>query len=625
MSAHPRTGTLPLALTALGIVYGDIGTSPLYALREAFSGRYGIEASPAHVLGVLSLVFWSLTAVVTVKYLGFIMRADNRGEGGIFALLALVPRAAERGPSGRARPLVLLTLFGAALLYGDGAITPAISVLSAVEGLEVAMQASRPVVLSLTVAILVGLFLMQRRGTAGIGRVFGPVMLAWFVAIGLLGLVQVARNVDVLLALDPRYAIDLFVEAPFRTFALLGAVVLVVTGGEALYADMGHFGRRPIRAGWFGLVCPALLLNYFGQGAILLETPAVAGNPFYALVPSPLLYPMVALATAATIIASQALISGAFSLTRQAVQLGYWPRVTIVHTSEATEGQIYIPEVNYGLMVACVYLVLQFQGSGALAAAYGLAVTGTMTITSIVYLVVLTQAWRWPIWRAGLLVSAFLAFDLAFFGASLLKFPEGGWFPVMVGLAVFTVMITWKDGRAALARRMRDASLPVDMCLADVSRRNPPRVSGTAVFMSSNPDGAPTSLLHHLKHNKVLHQQVVLLSIVSRDVPRVPAGERLTVERLEQGFWRVIARCGFMETPNVPEILEGCRSHGLETDLMTTSFYLSRETLLTHGRSRMMRWRKALFAFLSRNARPATAYFRIPPGRVVEMGMQVEI
>ncbi|HEX7124846.1 MAG TPA: potassium transporter Kup [Thermodesulfobacteriota bacterium] len=625
-AAAPRgAAALPLTLAALGIVYGDIGTSPLYALREAFSGRYGIEASRAHVLGVLSLVFWALAAVVTVKYLGFIMRADNRGEGGIFALLALVPRVAERGPSGRARALVLLALFGAALLYGDGAITPAISVLSAVEGLQVGMDASQPAVIALTVAILVGLFLVQRRGTAGIGRVFGPIMLVWFTAIGLLGLVQVAREPSVLAALNPLYGVELFVERPFRTFALLGAVVLVVTGSEALYADMGHFGRRPIRLGWLGLVWPALVLNYFGQGALLLESPGAAVSPFYALVPRPLLYPMVGLATAATIIASQALISGAFSLARQAVQLGYWPRVTIVHTSESAEGQIYIPEVNYGLMVACIWLVLEFQESGALAAAYGLAVTGTMTITSIVYFVVLTQAWRWPPWRAGLLVAGFLAFDLPFLGSALLKFTEGGWFPVAVGAAVFAVMLTWKDGRAVLARQMQERTMPMDLLLEDVARRRLPRVPGTAVFMASDPRGAPVALLHHLKHDKVLHEQVVLLSIVPKDVPRVPADERLAIERLGEGFWRVVARYGFMETPNVPEILGRCLGHGLSTDPMTTTFYLSRETLLTHGRSGMMRWRKALFAFLSRNARPATAYFGIPPGRVVELGMQVEI
>ncbi|HEU5323776.1 MAG TPA: KUP/HAK/KT family potassium transporter, partial [Methylomirabilota bacterium] len=434
-----------------------------------------------------------------------------------------------------------------------------------------------------------------------------------------------ARVPQVLAALNPLYAVRLFAEAPWRTFALLGAVVLVVTGSEALYADMGHFGRRPIRLGWLVLVWPALLLNYFGQGAILLASPASAAHPFYALVPGPLLYPMVGLATAATIIASQALISGAFSLTRQAVQLGYWPRVTIVHTSEQTEGQIYIPEVNYGLMVACVWLVLEFQESGALAAAYGLAVTGTMVITSTVFFVILTRRRGWPLWRAALLVAGFLLFDLAFLGASLLKFPEGGWFPVALGLAVFTVMTTWKDGRAALAAQMYDRAFPVEICLADVARNQPPRVPGTAVFMSSNPEGAPVSLLHHLKHNQVLHEQVVLLSIVPRDVPRVMADERLAVEKLGQGFFRVLAYYGFMETPNAPEILGRCRSHGLETSLMTTSFYLSRETLLTHGRSRMMPWRKALFAFLSRNARPATAYFRIPPGRVVEMGMQVEL
>ncbi|HEU5320476.1 MAG TPA: KUP/HAK/KT family potassium transporter, partial [Methylomirabilota bacterium] len=422
---------------------------------------------------------------------------------------------------------MLAALFGAALLYGDGAITPAISVLSAVEGLSVATRAADPVVLPLTVAILVALFLAQRRGTSGIGRVFGPVMLAWFTAIGLLGAAQLARHPGVLAACDPRFAAALFAEAPARAFALLGAVVLVVTGAEALYADLGHFGVRPIRLGWFALVCPALLLNYFGQGALLLADPAAAANPFYALVPRPLLYPMVALATAATVIASQALISGAFSLTHQAVQLGYWPRVTVIHTSEATEGQIYMPEVNYGLMLACVGLVLGFRESSGLAAAYGLAVTGTMTITSLVYYVVATRAWGWSAWRAAPLTAAFLAFDLPFFGASLLKLPEGGWFPLVLAAALFVVMTTWKDGRAALAERVAAAALPVETFACELERHAPLRVPGTAVFMSSNPDAVPLALLHHLKHNRVLHDKVVLLSVIPVDVPRVPRSERV--------------------------------------------------------------------------------------------------
>jgi KUP system potassium uptake protein len=612
-------------LATLGVVYGDIGTSPLYALRECFQERYGIAPTEPNVLGVLSLVFWSLTVVVSVKYLAFIMRADNRGEGGIFALLALIPQPADPRPSRITRAIVPLALFGAALLYGDGVITPAISVLSAVEGLSVATTAATPVVVPLTVAILVLLFLVQRRGTAGIGRVFGPITLAWFAAIALLGLAQVVRNPAVLAAVNPLHAARFFAEHGLRAFLVLGAVVLVVTGTEALYADMGHFGPGPIRMGWFAVVFPALILNYFGQGALLLEQPELVQNPFYALVPRPLLYPMVALATLATIIASQALISGAFSLTRQAVQLGYWPRVSVVHTSEATEGQIYVPEVNYGLMVACIGLVLGFQESSRLAAAYGLAVTGLMTITSIVYYFVLTRTWHWPAWRAAALVGAFLVFDLAFFGSSLLKFFDGAWFPIALAGGVFLVMTTWKEGRRALASHIAAASLPVDLFLQDVAARNPHRVTGTAVFMSSNPNGVPTSLLHHLKHNQILHQQVVLLSIFSPDVPRVPPEERAVVEDLGLGVHRVVGRYGFMETPDVPSLLRQCRRLGLKTEPASTSFYLSRETLLTSGRAKMSRWRKALFGFLARNARPATAYFRLPPGRVVELGMQIEL
>jgi KUP system potassium uptake protein len=622
----PGARQTALIVAALGIVYGDIGTSPLYAMREAFSGRYGIDPSAPHVLGVLSLVFWSLAAVVSIKYVTFILRADNRGEGGIFALMALATPK-QPGRPARRTFLVSLGLIAAGLLYGEGTITPAISVLSATEGLSVATHAADPFVVPITLAILIVLFLFQRRGTAGIGRVFGPVMVAWFAALALTGLGAIWRAPEVLAAVLPWYAVRFFAEDPWRGFALLGAVVLVITGCEALYADLGHFGPWPIRTGWLRIVWPALLLNYFGQGALLVAepTPAVIANPFYALVPRLLLYPMVTLATAATIIASQAMISGAFSLTRQAVQLGYWPRMTIVHTSEAAEGQIYVPEINWGLMVACVWLVLVFRSSSNLAAAYGLAVTGTMTITSLVYFVVLTRRWGWPLWRAALLVGLFLTFDLAFFGSALLKLGEGGWFPVLVGAAVFTVMATWKDGRALLAARMADTSLPIGMVIEEISRRRPPRVGGTAVFMFSNPEGAPPALLHHLKHSKMLHARVVLLSILSPDAPRVPASERVTVEPLGEGFFRVVARYGFMESPNVPEVLRLCRGRGLDIELDAASFYLSRETLLTTGRARMMRWRKALFAILARNARPATAYFRLPPGRVVELGMQVEL
>ncbi|MHB8872875.1 MAG: potassium transporter Kup [Myxococcaceae bacterium] len=623
---HPQK-PITLALAALGIVFGDIGTSPLYALKECFHGAHAVVGGPTHdnVLGVLSLVFWSLTVVVTIKYLAFIMRADNKGEGGIFALLALVPaNAAARSPRMKAA-VVLLALFGASLLYGDGIITPAISVLSAVEGLEVATSAAKGLVVPITCAVLVGLFLLQKRGTQGIGRVFGPIMALWFVTIAVLGVVYIWRNPSVLAALNPYWAVAFFQQHHLHGLIVLGSVVLCITGGEALYADMGHMGASPIRRAWFAMVFPALLLNYFGQGAMLLENAAGASNPFYKLVPQVLLYPMVALATVATVIASQALISGAFSLTRQAVQLGYFPRVTIVHTSRMTEGQIYIPEVNTALMLSCLALVLAFGDSSRLAAAYGIAVTGTMAITSLVYYFVITRNWHWPLYKALPLVLAFLFFDLGYFSANLLKFFEGGWLPIVVAAGIFVLMTTWKTGRAELAARFAQNSMPLATLLDDVGQTRPHRVRGTAVFMSSASDGTPPVLLHHLKHNQVLHQQVVLLSIVSVGVPTVPRAEQLEVEDRGNGFFRVSARYGFMETPNVPEILHRCRKKGLKTEPNSTSYYLGRETLLTSGSSKMMRWRKVLFAFVSRNARSATAYFGIPPGRVVELGMQVDL
>jgi KUP system potassium uptake protein len=519
---------------------------------------------------------------------------------------------------------VLAALFGAALLYGDGIITPAISVLSAVEGLGVATHALESFVVPLTMAILFALFMVQKRGTDRIGRLFGPVMLVWFLVLTVLGLIAIVKNPQVIQSLSPVWGVRLFLDDPVRAFKVLGAVVLVITGGEALYADMGHFGRRPIRVGWYALVLPSLLINYLGQGAYLLEHGYVE-KPFWAIVPAPLLYPMVGLATAATVIASQALISGAFSLTRQAVQLGYLPRVTIVHTSATNEGQIYIPEVNQALMVACLGLVLVFKESSALAAAYGIAVTGTMGITSIVYFIVVTKTWGWTLAKALPLLALFLSFDVPFFLANALKFFDGGWFPIVVALAMFALMTTWKRGRAELAVRFRESMMPVEALLEDLAATTPQRVRGTAVFMSGNSDGTPPVLLHHLKHNQVLHRQVVLLSILASDVPVVSAKDRLEVKELGQGFYRLIWRTGFMETPNVPQILVRARGAGLVAEPSTTSFFLGRETLLTGGRSRMMRWRKVLFALVSRNALPATSYFGLPPGRVVELGMQVDL
>ncbi len=610
-----------LGLAALGVVFGDIGTSPLYALKECFTGHHAVAPDRAGVLGVLSLMLWSLTGVVTVKYVGFIMRAHNHGEGGILALLALVPESFRRAGS----VMVPVVLVGAALLYGDGVITPAISVLSAVEGLEVATEAMKPVIVPATVVILVLLFLVQRKGTAGIGAVFGPIMVVWFVSIAALGVAQIVKNPSVLVALDPRHGVRYLLEHGYHGFLVLGSVVLCVTGGEALYADMGHFGARAIRLAWFGLVMPSLALTYFGQGALILGDPAAAKAPFYGMVPRPLLYPMVALATAATVIASQALISGAFSLTRQAVQLGYCPRVSIVHTSKDQEGQIYIPEINWMLMISCVVLVLAFRESTALAAAYGIAVTGTMGITSIVYFVVLTRTWKWSVWRALPLVGAFLAFDLAFFAANAVKIKDGGWVPIAMAAVVFTAMITWKKGRARLYDFITSRTVQLDDFLAGLEAKPPPRVDGTAVFMTANANGVPPVMLHHYKHNQVLHEQVVLLTIASEDVPFVSPKNRIAVEELRCGFYRVRAAFGFMETPKIPAILEACAIFGLAIDPDTVTFYLGRETLLATKRPGMARWQKGLFSYLSRNARTATAYFGIPADRVVELGMQVEL
>jgi KUP system potassium uptake protein len=624
----PQGALLPLALGALGVVYGDIGTSPLYALKECFTGPHGVEPTPQNVLGVLSLVFWSMTFVVTIKYLTFVMRADNRGEGGILALLALVGRRRASRPARRA--VLVLGLFGAALLYGDGVITPAISVLGAVEGLAVAAPGLGHAVVPLTVAILIGLFLLQKRGTATVGAVFGPIMLLWFASIALVGLRGITLDPGVLRALLPTHAVGFFLRHGVHGFLVLGGVVLVLTGAEALYADMGHFGARPIRVAWLTVAMPALLLNYFGQGAVLLHDPSAARNPFYLVVPEWALYPMIGIATLAAIVASQALISGAFSLTNQAVQLGYAPRVTIRHTSHTAFGQIYVPEVNWGVGVATVALVLGFRNSSNLAAAYGIAVTGTMTITTLLFHRVMRDRWRWPLWLAAPLTSLFLFADLSFFSANLIKVEEGGWFPLVAGGLVFILMSTWKRGRDALGEQLREAGLPLDLFMADIERRRPQRVPGTAVFMTSNAGGAPPVLLHHLKHNKILHERVLLVSIVGEEIPAVPEQERLTVKSLGHGFYQVLGRYGFMETPNVPALLASIPPFAvagprIELVPMETTYYLGRETLLPTGRSTMASWRKRLFIVMARNAQTASAFFGLPPNRVVEMGAQIQL
>ncbi len=612
---------LVLSLGALGVVYGDIGTSPLYALRECFHGEYAVAVSPANVLGVLSLVLWSLVLVISVKYLGFVLRADNRGEGGILALVALaVPRFAPRNTAW----LAMLGLFGASLLYGDGMLTPAISVLAAVEGLEVATPALKPLVIPTTVLILIGLFSIQRHGTGRVGALFGPVVIAWFLTIAALGARGIAEHLAVLDAIWPHHAVSFFAHNGFHGFTVLAAVFLVVTGGEALYADMGHFGRRPIRLGWFLLALPALLLNYFGQGALLLTNPEAASNPFYRLAPEWAMVPLVALATAATVIASQALISGAFSLTHQAVQLGYAPRLAISHTSAEERGQIYVAPVNWILAIAACGLVVGFGSSSNLAAAYGMSVTANMAITTALLCVVAYTRWGWR--RAAFaLALVILPIDLAFFGSNLLKLFHGGWFSLVVAALVFALMSTWKRGREVLRERLEEAALPIDLFLPDLETSTLPRVPGTAVFLTGDPAGTPLALLHNIKHNKVVHERTVLLTLLTEDVPYVTEGERITVKALDQGFCRVVARYGFMEVSNVPVLLQSVRSDRFPIDLQQVSYFLGREQLIPTGGSGMGRWRETLFAYLARNAQSATTYFRVPANRVVELGAQVEL
>lgn len=617
---------LALGLGAIGVVYGDIGTSPLYALKECFLVLGRGATSRENVLGLLSLFFWSLTCVIVVKYLAFVLRADNHGEGGILALLALLlPKDLQGKKSPGLIVLVMLGLFGAALLYGDGVITPAISVLSAVEGINVATKSFEHYVVPITCVILTALFFVQSRGTHRVGRVFGPIMILWFLAIAATGIRWIVKEPGILVAVNPMYAFHFFREHGTHGFLILGSVVLCVTGGEALYADMGHFGARPIRLAWFVLVFPGLLLNYFGQGAyVLSEGASAAREPFYGLVSgTSLLYPMVILSTVAAIIASQALISGAFSITAQAVQLGYSPRVTIVHTSGEQEGQIYIPEVNTGLWAMCIALVLALRTSSALAAAYGIAVTGTMTITSLLFFAVMRK--RWGNAATAAIVVFFLIFDIAFFGANVPKIGHGGWFPLALGGVVFTIMTTWKVGRNALYQYVMSKTKPLWEFMAEIKENPPHRVKGTGVFMTSNPDGAPPVLLHHVKHNKVLHEHVILLSIVTDRIPEVEPDDRIRTNDLGEGIHHVTARYGFMQSPSVREILARCAERGLATSVATATFYLGRETLLTDGHSGMMKWRKVLFAFLSRNARPATHFFGIPPDHVVEIGMQIQL
>ncbi len=606
------------------MVFGDIGTSPLYAVKEVFHESHGIGVSEANVLGMLSLVFWALMLVVSLKYVLFIMRADNRGEGGIMALIALAQQATHKRP-GLKWAFLTLGVFGAALFYGDGIITPAISVLSAVEGLEFATPGLHVFIIPIALVILVGLFVVQRWGTANVGRFFGPIMLIWFLTLATLGVKEIVHNPQVLWALNPQYAVMFFVHNQVAGFLALGSVVLAVTGAEALYADMGHFGKQAIRTAWVGLTLPALLLNYFGQGALVLRNPAAIENPFYLLAPEGTIYLLIGIATLATIIASQAVISGAYSITRQAIQLGYLPRMRVIHTSSREIGQVYIPFINTALAIGVAGLVLGMQNSSNLAAAYGIAVTGTMAIDTLLASLVAYSLWQKNFWAVLALGTFFLAIDLAFFTANLPKIPHGGWFPLVIGVLVFTLLATWKKGRTLLQKKQSDETLPLEPFLENLMAYPPQRVPGTAVFLTTSHSSVPHALLHNLIHNKVLHERVIFLTVFTEEVPFVPDIDQIELEELGHGTWRMIVRYGFKDEPDIPLALARCEALGLPFNMMETSFFLNRETILPGKLPGMAVWRERLFAWMNRSASTAMEFFKLPPNRVIELGTQVEI
>lgn len=622
--SQQRPAMSALTLAALGIVFGDIGTSPLYALKECFHVAHGIALSYSNVLGVLSLIFWSLMIVVSIKYVAIIMKANNNGEGGIMALLALSLRNKKLGSKSRA-VLVAIGLFGAALFFGDGIITPAVSVLSAIEGLSIATPVFKPFIIPITIAVLIGLFMIQRKGTASVGRYFGPITLLWFITLGVLGMFSIVQNPTILNMVNPYWA-GLFVyHHPIGSFITMSAVVLTITGGEALYADMGHFGRKPIKWGWFLIVLPSLLLNYAGQGALLLRDPTAIENPFYKLVPDLALYPMIILATIAAVIASQAVISGVFSIARQAMQLGYLPRLTVSHTSESEIGQIYIPFLNWLLLGSIIVLVVSFKSSSNLASAYGLAVTMTMICDTLLVSFVMFSLWRWSIRKVVLVVLPFFILDLIFFGASSLKILAGGWFPLLVGTIAFTIMMTWKRGRQLLLAKLQTETLPLDLFINNVSS-NAHTVMGTAVFMTASQTVVPHALLHNLKHNKILHETNILMTVITEDIPYVDEETRITVERINERFYRLVARYGFKEQPNAPVAVEhGLKLLELPFDMMIISFFVSRERIFHTVGTGMAPWREKLFISMSRNTSAVSDFFQIPTNRVVEMGSQIEI
>ncbi len=612
-----------LTLAALGVVFGDIGTSPLYTLKEVFeAGKHPVPLTEANIFGILSLIVWSLVMIVSVKYVAFIMRADNRGEGGIMALLALATRESA-GNKKMQHTIMLLGILGACMSYADGMITPAISVLSAVEGLEVAAPGLHTLIIPVTLLVIFALFWAQSKGTAIVGALFGPIMFLWFGSLALLGLQSIIQYPDILNGLNPIFAIHFFQTSPWIAFVALGAVVLAVTGAEALYADMGHFGRFPIRLAWFGFVLPALIINYFGQGALVLANPEAVKNPFYLLAPEWALFPLIILATLAAVIASQAVITGAFSVSRQALQLGYIPRMHVEHTSESEEGQIYMPRVNWGLMLAIMVLVLGFKSSGNLAAAYGIAVTGDMVITSLLAGIVFHHIWGWSKLRTGALIALFLAVDISFFTANVLKIPDGGWVPLVIGIFIFTLMLTWKTGRSLLYQTLKNDAMELTPFIEAIGQHPPTRVPGTALFMTPNPDGVPHAMLHNLKHNKVLHEQVVILTVRFLEFPHTSLEERVSVEALPHQFYRVTVNYGFKDEPDLPRDLELCATKGCKLDPMDTSFFIGKEILIAHEGSEMAYWRKKIFIGLFRSAETITNQFKLPPNRVVELGSQV--
>ncbi|HSI38596.1 MAG TPA: potassium transporter Kup [Methylotenera sp.] len=618
-----KTRLSALTLAALGVVFGDIGTSPLYTMKEVFSvGPHPVALNEVNMYGILSLIVWALIMVVSVKYVAFVMRADNRGEGGIMALLALASRNAGNDKK-KQHTIMLLGILGACMFYADGMITPAISVLSAVEGLEVAAPMLHPLILPITLIVLFILFWAQSKGTALVGAFFGPIMLLWFGTLGVLGVLSIMENVSILNALNPIYAIKFFATSPWIAFVALGAVVLAVTGAEALYADMGHFGRYPIRLAWFGFVLPALILNYFGQGALILKNPETVKNPFYLLAPEWMLFPLIILATMAAVIASQAVITGAFSVSRQALQLGYLPRMHVEHTSESQMGQVYMPRVNWGLMIAVMALVIGFGSSGDLAAAYGIAVTGDMVITTLLAGIVFHNIWGWSKLRTGALIALFLTVDIAFFSANVLKIPDGGWVPLFIGIVIFTLMITWKTGRSLLYLHLKNEAMALDPFIEAVGAHPPARVPGTALFLTPNPEGVPHAMLHNLKHNKVLHERVVILTVRFLDFPHSPEEERVEVETLPHDFYRVTVRYGFKDEPDLPRDLMLCAEYGLVLEAMDSSFFIGKEILIASEKNEMAYWRKKIFIGLFRSAETITNQFKLPPNRVVELGSQV--